>query len=100
MQIKTKCKSCGKEFVKNVEETSKSSDRSQDICYDCALESLTKGRPPEEGDFNTAMITSGEMSEDESRLLQEELRKVDWAACQPDPEDDPDDRSWFDEDRE
>ncbi|MSU55469.1 MAG: hypothetical protein EXS46_02955 [Candidatus Taylorbacteria bacterium] len=91
MQVETKCWSCGKKFVKHVEELS-NRDSFQDTCYNCALESLTKGQPPEEGDFNTAGIVSGEMSDDECGLLQEDLRSVDWAACQTDPEDDLDDR--------
>lgn len=73
------CSKCGKEFI---------TSNSGKICYDCTLESLVQGQSPEEGDFNTARIVSGEMSEDERRLLQEDLRSVDWAACQPDPEDD------------
>jgi len=89
MQIETTCKNCGKKFEKHTgEEFGDNRDSLQDICYDCALESTTGGQPPEEGDFNTARITSGEISEEERRLLQEDLRSVDWAACQPDPEDD------------
>jgi ribosome-binding protein aMBF1 (putative translation factor) len=95
MQIETKCKVCGKTFNKYIEEVDESRDSSQDVCYDCALEFITGGTAPEEGDFNTASIRSGEMSDEERRILYEDLRKVDWAACQPDAEDDPRDEEWW-----
>ena len=84
MQVETKCGRCGKTFRKQSEEGVY--DSSHNICYDCALESITGGQPPEEGDFNTARIQSGEISDEGRRILQEDLRSVDWAACQPDPE--------------
>ena len=71
------CK-CGKEF--------KTSNGSE-VCYDCVLESLTQGRPPEEGDFNTASIVSGKMSEDEFRYLQEDLRNIEQGISRRDPAD-------------
>jgi len=47
------------------------------ICYSCALKQITGDRVPEEGDFNSARIISGEMSEHEWRLLQEDLQAVE-----------------------
>ncbi len=96
MQIETVCCKCKKSFKKTVQ--TKNHSPSEDTCYDCTLESLTNGQCPEEGDFNTARISSGEMSEDERRLLWEDLQSVDRAACMPDPEDDEPDWQWFDGD--
>jgi len=48
-----------------------------DTCYDCALKSVTGGTPPEEGDFNTAGITSGTMSPQERGWLQQDLEGVE-----------------------
>lgn len=94
MQIETKCKTCGKTFEKLVE---KPENSSEGICYNCALESLTKGRVPEEGDFNSAMIISGEISDQEREWLQQDLESIDRAACMPDPEEEEphDDYSWL-----
>lgn len=97
MNIQAQCSSCGKKFQKLVDGNAGQSSPS-DQCYSCSLESLTKGSPPEEGDFNTARIRSGEMTEEERRMLWDDLKSVDWAACQPDPEDDRENRSGFDED--
>lgn len=93
MQIVTTCEVCGKKYSKYIDGYY-NRRASKDICYDCALQSLTKGQPPEEGDFNTAQINSGEMSEEERKWLSEDLRSVDRAACERDPNDDP----WFVED--
>ncbi len=76
------CGKCQKLYEKNVETKGQTH-----ICYDCALQSLTGGQHPEEGDFNSSRIMSGEMSDDERRWLAEDLRSVDWATCQPDPDD-------------
>ncbi len=47
------------------------------ICYGCALECITGDRAPEEGDFNSARIISGEMSEQEWRWLKEDLEAAE-----------------------
>ena len=46
-------------------------------CYDCTLEDITHGNPPEEGDFNTAGIVSGTLSAQERRYLQQDLESVE-----------------------
>lgn len=63
------CDTCSKEF-----QTSKVDG---DICYDCALLRVTGGSLPEEGDFNTARIVSGEMTEKQWRWLQEDLKSIE-----------------------
>ncbi len=89
MIIKTECKDCGKTYHKNIDGAERSDrDSSRDSCYACALDSLTNGCCPEEGDFNSASIISGEMSDREQRELRRELEKVDWAACHADDEED------------
>lgn len=47
------------------------------ICYECALKILCGNSAPEEGDFNSAMINSGEMTEQEAKWLQEDLEAVE-----------------------
>ena len=66
------CVDCGKKF--------QSQKTDSKICFDCALENLIGDRAPEEGDFNSARITSGEISDDEARWLQEDLESVDHCA--------------------
>lgn len=70
--IKLNCGKCNKQF-EALDDTS----TEEPICYGCALDSITGGRAPEEGDFNSARITSGEMSEKEWNWLQEDLRAVE-----------------------
>ena len=41
------------------------------------LDGITRGAPPEEGDFNTALILSGRMTAQERRWLQEDLESVE-----------------------
>jgi hypothetical protein len=62
------CTGCGKEF-----HTSNDSDK----CYNCTLDEITHGNPPEEGDFNTAGIVSGTLSVQERRNLQSDLESVE-----------------------
>ncbi len=74
------CTSCGKKFDQNSELQhlrSALATSSGAVCYGCALAEITKGRAPEEGDFNTARIVSGEMTDKEARWLQEDLRAVE-----------------------
>ena len=66
------CKSCTKEFKSNRSDAS--------TCYACALRDIAGRNPPEEGDFNSALMISGEMSEKEWQWLQEDLWEVDKAA--------------------
>lgn len=62
------CIGCKKSF-----QTSNNSDK----CYDCTLEDICHGNPPEEGDFNTAGIVSGTLSAQERRYLQQDLESVE-----------------------
>jgi hypothetical protein len=74
------CKSCGKQFEalnQNLPMKAALGGTEKPICYACALQSITGGRAPEEGDFNSARIISGEMSEKEWKWLQEDLRAVE-----------------------
>ena len=73
-------------------------------CYECTLKALTGDLPPQEGDFNTARITSGTMSAQERRWLQEDLKSVE---VQEDPyqeeyeeEQRRDDDRWDDDDKD
>lgn len=68
LQFFTKVCGCGKTF-----RTSNNSDK----CYDCTLEDITHGNPPEEGDFNTAGIVSGTLTEAERGHLQQDLESVE-----------------------
>lgn len=43
---------------------------------------FTGGRAPEEGDFNSARLTSGEISDKELRWLQADLESVDHSAAE------------------
>lgn len=63
------CKTCDKKF--------KSQKKDSAICYDCALAELIGNGGPEEGDINTALIRSGEMSDESAGWLQEDLESVD-----------------------
>jgi hypothetical protein len=75
--IKLGCKTCNKQF-----EALDDTNTEEPICYGCALESITGGRAPEEGDFNSARIISGEMSEQEWRWMQEDFESVDHSRAQ------------------
>ncbi len=63
------CGTCEKHF--------RSQNKNSTICYGCALTRLIGNGAPEEGDFNTALLTSGEMSDEDARTLQEYLESVD-----------------------
>jgi len=62
------CETCGKSFRSQKDST---------ICYDCALAQFAGNGAPEEGDFNSALLVSGEMTDAEAHWLQEDLRFVD-----------------------
>ena len=73
---KTICSTCGKTFEKLYEK------RERDICYWCALKELCGNFAPEEGDFNSARIISGEMTEQEEKWLQEDLEAIDHSRAE------------------
>jgi len=58
-----------------------------DLCYGCTLSGLTLGMSPEEGDFNTAKIQSGTMTDEEWRLLQMDLWQAETGISLPEPEE-------------
>ena len=100
MNTTVKCDTCEKTFSKNITSSKGliDKDAQEHTCYSCTLEKLTDGRPPEEGDFNTAAITSGEMSDDERRWLQEDLRMVEHGSTRRIPIEEEQELYNFDED--
>lgn len=77
------CSRCQKEFERNESDDITSlanavgRDPGEQLCYTCALDKITGRCAPEEGDFNSARLISGEMTDDERRWLQEDLRAVE-----------------------
>jgi hypothetical protein len=69
----TICRKCEKTFERNEQLGPTDSP----ICYSCALNEFTGGRAPEEGDFNSASLVSGEISDKELQWLREDLRAVE-----------------------
>ena len=70
-------------------------DPENERCYSCALDYFTGGRAPEEGDFNSAHLLSGEMSDKEWRWLQEDFRAVESGRGSVwEPMDDEEDEDW------
>ena len=65
------CTECGKNFKSSKEKSSELK------CYECELDLITGGRAPEEGDFNTAKITSGTLTSEEEKWLMDDLRAVE-----------------------
>lgn len=63
------CKTCGKKF--------QSQNKYSTVCYDCALAELIGNGGPEEGDINSALLISGEMTDDQARWLEEDLESVE-----------------------
>ncbi|MDP2655848.1 MAG: hypothetical protein Q8P17_05050 [bacterium] len=67
----TTCKTCSDIFEVSDEKVERG------ICYNCTLKELCGDRTPEEGDFNSAMIISGDMSEQQWKLLKADLESVE-----------------------
>jgi hypothetical protein len=87
--VTKECSKCHKQF-----DTSNNSD----LCYSCTLDQVANGFPPEEGDFNTAGILSGTLTEAERHNLQQDLESVELGRTTQEEgeEEEPDD--WeFDE---
>ncbi len=68
------CKNCGKKF--------QSQKKDSTICYACALAELIGKGGPEEGDINSALLISGEMSDQKTRWLQEDLESIDHSSAE------------------
>ncbi|MEK7202159.1 MAG: hypothetical protein AAB669_01345 [Patescibacteria group bacterium] len=62
------CETCQTPFV---------SQKHSTICFDCALKHFAGNTDPEEGDFNSALLLSGKMTDNEARWLQEDLKSVE-----------------------
>ncbi len=85
--VKRKCSKCGKVYEQNKSEKFRrwagavGGDEDVSLCYDCALQKVTNGTPPEEGDFNSARLISGEMSDQELEWLLQDLRGESDGGC-------------------
>ncbi len=86
---KKSCIRCGEEFFTR---------NDSNLCFSCTLSDLTGGFPPEEGDFNTAKIQSGTMTDEDYAYLQEDLASVEEGRSIDEPEEieEWDDHSWCD----
>ena len=88
----TTCSECGKIFDCNGNVNGNLANAvgrdSGQSCYACALQSLTAGRAPEEGDFNSARLISGEISDEELGWLMEDLRAVEQGRSIVEPYED------------
>ena len=79
----TLCNVCKKTFEQNQDPgltnmaLAVGRDTENERCYSCALDYVTGGRAPEESDFNTAHLISGQMSDKEWRWLQEDFRSLE-----------------------
>jgi len=65
----TICEDCGKNFE------AQEQNSGIGTCYSCSLAEITNGRPPEIEDITTACFVSREMTKDEWREFQAELRR-------------------------
>ena len=72
------CARCHKLFRTN---------NSSDLCYNCTLDDITHGLPPEEGDFNTAGIISGTLTDSDWTNLQHDLEMVEAGTSEFEPDD-------------
>ena len=68
------CSTCQKKF--------NSQKKDSNTCYGCALTRLIGNGGPEEGDINSALLISGEMSDEYARQLQEDLELIDHSGAE------------------
>ena len=75
------CSSCGKEFNFNPNVDSNLANAVgrgfNKTCYNCTLAHLTGGRVPEESDFTSAFLISGEISDQELKSLMDDLQAIE-----------------------
>lgn len=94
------CCTCGKLFNKNEKVNATLAGavgrNSRSICYSCALEEITGGHAPEEGDFNSAHLISGEVSDTDLGYLMEDLRNVEFGRSTFEPYERDSDEDWED----
>ena len=87
----TTCTACNKTFEQNQTagitnlSYAVGRDTDKELCYHCALAHLTGGRAPEESDFTSARLISGEMSDKEWKWLQEDLIAVETGRSRWEP---------------
>src|SRR3989338_3215847 len=83
MQIDTTCTKCGKIFERNDDRGITyyglvvGREENRPLCYNCALDEVTGGKAPEEGDFNSALLMSGEMNNNQWKWMQEDFRAAE-----------------------
>ena len=96
----TTCEVCGKQYERNDKVNSTLAEatgkNSRSICYACALEEITHGHAPEEGDFNSAHLISGEISNTDLGYLMEDLRNVELGRSTFEPYEEDSDENWVD----
>lgn len=74
------CSKCGKFFEQTESEWAKymaivlGRDTSAELCYSCALEKLTPNTVPEESDFISALLMSGQMSDEDEKSLRQDMQ--------------------------
>ena len=68
------CTTCGKRF--------QSQKVNSTTCYGCALTRLIGNGAPEDGDINSALLISGEISDQNARQLQEDLESIDHSGAE------------------
>lgn len=79
--VQRKCETCGKTFQTFLSNASE--------CYGCALKRFCGGGMPEEGDFNSASLVSGNLSPEDRRQLQRDLAAVERSSsCRESFDDD------------
>ncbi len=78
--VKQICVNCGKEFATN---------NGSNSCYDCTLSRTAGGLIPEEGDFRTARIISGTMSNQQHQDLVGDLSSIELDDPAPETENCP-----------
>ena len=75
-----KCSKCEKIFEQNESNgitclaMAVGRDPEKQLCYSCALDKVTGNSAPEEADFNSARLISGEMTDETWELLHEDMR--------------------------
>lgn len=73
-------------------------DSEEPLCYHCALLKVTGGYAPEAGDFNTARLISGELTDADWEFMRASFRAVETGRSAPEPYDDPHcDDDWDDD---
>lgn len=94
------CSVCRRSFEKNDKVNDTLAEAvgrdSRSICYGCALKEVTGGNPPEEGDFNSAHLISGEISDMNLKYLMEDLRNVELGRSTFEPYYEDSDEDWID----